>query len=107
MAAARRSQGLDMRSFRAEPFGEKSVGTMSSVFRAAGGRIATPPTTDEYGYTSQTSVLQREAADRAKLAAKAEGRRLQQERLFDPALRGKAVREPGILQLFCFNLAFL
>jgi hypothetical protein len=70
---------------------------MSSVFRAAGGRIATPPATDEYGLSAQTSVLHREAAERAKIAAKQEVARARIERFQDPRYLTIGVSGIGLL----------
>lgn len=86
-------------------FPDRTRTRVMSSLSAAGRRLTTPPLAaptatstlpapgivDQYGYSSQTSVLHREAADQAFIRLKQEEARKRQERLFDPKLNGLAV----------------
>ena len=71
-----------------------------SVFAAAGARLTTPPATDQYGLTPQTSVLQREAADRAKIAAKQDAAKARIARFQDSRALSMGVRYPVHFLMF-------
>jgi hypothetical protein len=63
-----------------------------SLLSRAGSRLTTPPATDDFGYTSQKSVVQQETALAAKLAAKAERSAVRRDRFLDARQRTIGVR---------------